>query len=231
MIDLFKNIKIKKIALFLTILFVFMTFEAIYLLFGYDFNKLSEEEFYFITFSKYVVVILFFILYYSKYLKDKWLDFRKKFKKYAKISFKDWFTGFLIMYLSNMIIMRIIGTTGQNEETVQALISNVPFIAFILTTVLAPFTEEMIFRKCLQDCFNEKKISKYLFMIISGLIFGLVHVLGASNSLEYLLIIPYGALGFMFAHTLLVTDNIYNTIMVHMFHNGVLTLLSILVNL
>ena len=70
---------------------------------------------------------------------------------------------------------------------------------------------------------------KYLFMILSGFIFGLVHVLGAANPYEYLLIISYGALGYMFAHTLNATDNIFCTIMMHMFHNGVLTILAMVI--
>jgi len=84
----------------------------------------------------------------------------------------------------------------------------------------------MLFRKLLEDCFN----NKILFMIISGFIFGLVHVLGTTDYLEYLLIISYGALGFMFSHALVKTNNIYTTIMLHMFHNGVLTIIAILGN-
>ena len=63
-------------------------------------------------------------------------------------------------------------------------------------------------------------------MITSGLLFGLVHVMGANNYFEYLLIVPYGALGFMFAKTITETDNIYSTILLHMLHNGALTILA-----
>jgi membrane protease YdiL (CAAX protease family) len=222
--DLFKNIKFKNWLIFGIVLFVFLTFEFVFYFFGMDFTNLSEIDLYIMTFSKYLVLITFMVLYYNRYLKEKWHDFRKNFKTYSKIGFKDWFTGFIIMYVSNIIIMKVIGSVGQNEEAVQSMISSTPIIAFILTTILAPFLEEMIFRKSLQDCFD----NKYFFMIISGLLFGFVHVLGAENALEYLLIIPYGALGFMFAHTLTKTDNIYATIMMHAFHNGILTILSII---
>ena len=222
--DLFKDIKFKNWLIFGIVLFVFLTFEVVFYFLGMDFNNLSQRDFYIMTFSKYFVLILFFIFYYHKYLKEKWKDFRKNFKVYSKIGFKDWFTGFIIMYVSNIIIMQLIGSVGQNEKAVQEMISSTPIIAFILTTLLAPFLEEMIFRKSLQDCFH----GKILFMSISGFLFGLVHVLGANSIIEYLLIIPYGALGFMFAHTLTKTDNIYTTIMLHAFHNGVLTLLSII---
>ena len=226
MMNFIKKLKIKDIAIFCAILLVFMLFEIVFLFFGYDFHNLTLNDELFMTFSKYFVLIVFFILYYRKYLKEKWHDFTKNFKKYMKIGFKDWFTGFIIMYVANAIIMNFLGNIGQNEEVVQGLISKTPIVAFLLTTLFAPFIEEMLFRKLLQDCFN----NKILFMIISGLLFGLVHVLGAENYLEYLLIISYGALGFMFAHALVKTDNIYTTIMLHMFHNGVLTIIAILGN-
>ena len=226
MINIFKNLKTKNIIVFSIVFLVFFAFEVVFLFFGYDFNNLTLNDVLLMTFSKYFVLIFFLIFYYRKYLKEKWFDFIKNFKEYFKIGFKDWFTGFIIMYVANLIIMNLLGNIGQNEETVQELIGQTPFIAFLLTTILAPFIEEMLFRKLLQDCFN----NKILFMIISGFLFGLVHVLGAENYLEYLLIISYGALGFMFSHTLNKTDNIYVTIMLHMFHNGVLTAIAILGN-
>ena len=64
-------------------------------------------------------------------------------------------------------------------------------------------------------------------MILSGFIFGIIHTSISSNILELLLVIPYGALGFMFAKTINETDNIYATILMHMLHNGVLTLIAI----
>ena len=219
------KLKVKNWLIFGIILFIFLTFEIIFLFLGYDFNNLSYNNTLLMIYTKYFVFVFFFLIYYHQYLKDKWLDFKLNFKKYAKIAFKDWFTGLIIMYTTNIIIMRIIGTTGQNEEAVQNIIHYTPLIAFTLTTLFAPFIEEMIFRKTLQDCFHNQT----LFMLSSGFIFGLIHVLGGTT-LEYLLIIPYGALGVMFAHTLNKTNNIYATIMVHAIHNGALTLLSVMVS-
>ncbi len=222
--EIIKNIKTKKIILFITILLSFLLFEIIYLFIGIDFNNLSYSDNIKLILIKDVFFTMLLILLYFKYLKEKIKDFFHNFKKYLSISFKDWLTGFMIMIISNIFINLFMTGLGENENEVQQLISTLPIIAFIMTTFFAPFVEEMIFRKSLQDCFK----NKYLFMIISGLLFGLVHVLGSTNPYEYLLIIPYGALGFMFAHTLSKTDNIFCTIMMHMFHNGLLTLLAIL---
>ena len=129
------------------------------------------------------------------------------------------------MIASNIVINSFFKGLGQNEDAVQSIIQNTPYYAILMTTFFAPFIEEIIFRKSLQDCFRNKT----LFMIISGLLFGYVHVMTATNPWEYLLIIPYGSLGFMFAKLLNETDNIYCTIMMHMFHNGVLTILSMVI--
>jgi membrane protease YdiL (CAAX protease family) len=225
--EFLKKAKVKNWLIFLGILFLFLYLDyfiiALYYTFGNDLKNLSMLDKIIILFSKYIILIVLFIIIDHKYLKEKWFDFIKHFKKYSIIAFKNWFAGFIIMIISNLIISHFISGIGQNETSVQTLITKLPVIALILTTVTAPFVEEMVFRKYLQHCVD----SKVLYMILSGVIFGYIHTAIDTNILELLLIIPYGALGFMFAKTINETDNIYTTIMVHMFHNGALTLLAI----
>lgn len=226
--DLLKKAKVKNWLIFLGILFLFLYVDYFvlytYYYMGYDLKNLSMLNKWIILLSKYFILIAIFIVKDYKYLKEKLIDFKNNFKKYFMISFKNWFVGFIIMILSNIIINYFITGLGENESGVQTLITKLPILAFLLTTVFAPFVEEMVFRKYLKDCIDHK----VLFMVISGLIFGFVHTSIDTNILEILLIIPYGALGFMFAKTLNETDNIYSTIMMHMLHNGALTLLAIL---
>ena len=128
------------------------------------------------------------------------------------------------MYVSNIIIMSLIDSVGSNEEAVQSIITSFPLAAFFMTTFFAPVIEELIFRKALQDAVPVKK----LFPLIGGLIFGYIHVISAINPLEYLMIISYGSLGYAFAYALNKTDNIYSVILMHMIHNGILTLLQVI---
>jgi len=227
MMDILKNVKVKNWLIFLGILFLFLYIDylviAIYYTLGNDLHNLTMIDKIIVLFAKYFIIIIIFLIKDYKYLKDKWIDFCKNFKKYLRISFKNWFIGFLIMIISNYIINQFITGIGENENGVQTLIAKLPIIAFILTTILAPFVEEMIFRKNLQSCVD----NKLLYMLLSGFIFGFIHTSIDTNIYELLLIIPYGALGYMFAKTINETDNIYTTIMMHMFHNGVLTLLAI----
>ena len=225
--ELISKIKLRKWLIFIGILLCFLCFDIItgliYYSLGGNLNELTNQETVYFLLIKYLVLIIIFILLYHDYLKSKWPDFIQNIKKYFEISFKNWLIGFLIMIVSNLIINSLISGLGENEANVESLIQEMPLIAFFITTILAPLIEEMVFRKCLQDCFNNKT----LYMITSGFLFGFVHVFGTGNLYEYLLIIPYGALGFMFAKTINETDNIYNTILMHMLHNGILTLLMI----
>ena len=225
---LLKQINNKNFFIFLGILFLFLYLDYpiayIYSLFKPEvLEKATIIDNVIVIFIKYLILIILFFIKYKKYLKEKLFDFKKNYLKYFDISFKNWLLGFIIMIISNMIINSLFSGLGKNEEGVQTIIREVPILAFLLTTIGAPFIEEMIFRKYLQDSINNKTI----YILLSGFIFGFVHVFGFNNFLEYLLIIPYGALGCMFAKTINETDNIYSTIIMHMLHNGVLTLLAI----
>jgi len=216
--------RFKDIAFFIFLILFFTLFEIVYLPFGIDFNKISDKTYVLLMYIKYFVFIAIIIIRYRKYLVEKFKDFIKNRGKYIKTAFKWWALGFLIMFIANRILGTFISGEGANEETVQRLLSNEPLLMFISASVIAPFVEEFIYRKALGDCFR----NKLLFIIISGLLFGLAHVISSSNPLELLYIISYGAFGACFAKILVDTDNIYATIMVHVFHNTVLSLISIL---
>ncbi len=219
--------KEKNIAFFILISFSFLFFEIIYPLLGFNYNNFSPRTKLLLLILKYIIFIVILFIRYRKYLIDKWKDFKKNLDNYSGIAFKWWALGFLLMMVVNQVLNRIVGGVGANEETVQSLLDAEPIIAIMATTLFAPIVEELIYRKSLQDCFKNKT----LYIIISGLIFGLIHVLGSSNPLDYLFIISYGLFGACFAKILSDTDNIYSTIMVHMFHNGILSILAIVVKL
>lgn len=221
------NDKTKNIAFFILISIFFLIFEIIYPLLGFNYDSFSLRTKILLMFLKYIVFLVILVIRYHKYLKEKWNDFRKNKSKYINIAFKWWSLGFVLMLIINQILDRIVKGVGANEQSVQTLLANEPVLALIATTLFAPVVEELIYRKSLQDCFNNKK----LYIIISGLVFGLIHVIGSTNPLDYLFIISYGLFGACFAKIISETDNVYSTIMVHMFHNGLLSLLSIVVKL
>ena len=130
------------------------------------------------------------------------------------------------MIISNYLIVIFTNSTiSQNEQAVRDLIDKAPLFMIFESLIYAPITEEIIFRKSIKDIIN----NKYIYIIISGTLFGLMHIIGAINNYQELLyIIPYSAVGIMFAITYEKTKNIFSTITIHSFHNGLTLILYLL---
>lgn len=169
---------------------------------------------------------IFLFIFYRKSLKEDFKKFIKDFGNITDIAIKYWLIGLAIMASSNILIntFTTLGTST-NQQSVNNIITTAPILAFIITTFIAPFVEEIIFRKTFKDAIK----SKIPFILTSGLFFGTIHVLSSiTTSLFGLLyIIPYSALGICLSIIYYKTDNIFSTIFIHMVHNGALVLLYI----
>ena len=172
-------------------------------------------------FSNVVLFFIFFLIY-RKDLRKEWKIFSNNKLKCINTGFKYWFSGLLIMVFTNYIINTFMGYKGaENEQIVQSWISNMPYLMLFNVGLLAPFNEEITFRKTFRDVFK----NKWMFAIISGFIFGLAHVAEAE---QYIYILPYGILGLMFCLAYDETKTIFTPLCFHMFHNIAITLISIL---
>ena len=123
------------------------------------------------------------------------------------------------MIVSNLIINYLImgGNIAANEEMNRQAILENPLLYTIMTIgVFAPFIEEILFRKSTDKIFK-KEIYYY---VLSGVLFGFAHVMAdLSSVLNLLYIIPYGALGYVFALMDKKTDTTFTSIMFHSLHN------------
>lgn len=170
-----------------------------------------------------LVMILWFI--YRKELKAEWKTFKDKAAWNTDIMVRYWMTGLAVMIISNIIISYFLNAgQAKNEQAVQSMINALPWAMLIDAGILAPFIEEIVFRKCFRDVFQ----NKWVFAIASALVFGGMHVVSASSAVEYLFIIPYGCLGFVFALMYNKTNTVFTSVFAHMLHNSILTLMSIL---
>ena len=152
----------------------------------------------------------------------------KSFKKeYVKIAYKNWFWGLLIMFVCNILISQLAAQNiSTNEATNRNLLYNMPIYAITVMVFVAPIIEELIFRLSLKDIFN----NKWVYCTVSGLTFGLMHLISATSAVELLYTISYGALGFFFAKSVYETNNIYSSIIAHMTHNGLIISILLLGN-
>lgn len=178
---------------------------------------ISDEWFYIGT---YTSLMIFYCLIYREDLINDFKDFKKKWKHILKISFLLWLIGFGIMFLSSIIIERCNWGINVNQEENIRLLKEMPIVEIVCACLLAPITEELVFRRGLKKCSN----NIYVYSFLSGLLFAFLHVISSitdSSSLLLLVyLVPYGALGAVFGYAYRKTDNIYGTIVMHSLHNA-----------
>lgn len=198
-------------------------------LFKWDLNNLTTNQETMLTLFSDSILVIILIIIYRKELVEQFKIFKKNLYSYLDTGFKYWLIGLMVMVVSNLLINFLVpSAVAGNEEQVQEIIHGSPLISLICVGFLAPFIEEMTFRKAFKDLFK----SKWLFIMISGLVFGGLHIIFSLQGIQdFLYLIPYCSLGIAFGFVLIKTENIYPSICLHMFHNTVLTLFSIISSL
>lgn len=173
-----------------------------------------------------LIYITVLILMFKKDIKNGIKDLKKHFINRTILSLNCWVVGCIIMTLSSFLISLILKqNVSTNEALVRQSIKIAPLYMLFTCSIVAPIFEEMVFRKSLQGLIKYK----WLFILISGLSFGLLHVLGSYTSwIDFLYVIPYGSMGCAFAYLLTKTNNITLPIIIHMLHNTILVTTQII---
>lgn len=214
-------------SIFSVFLFLFSSYFSLIpiFLFNIDTEKMSNEMSILLSmFSSIMLVLVFFILYYQD-LKREWKIFKDNRLKNIDVGFKYWTIGLFFMIASNLLIQLFTSNgIANNEQAVQSMIEISPWIMLISAGILAPITEEITFRKAFKDSIK----NPIIFVLVSGIIFGALHVISATTLSELLYIIPYSSLGIAFAYMYHKTDTVFTPMLMHFIHNTALTLISIL---
>ena len=225
------NINTKKIIKSISAFLVFYLLPYIIIfilkLVGVTFNNITNSTNVIINTILSLITAIILFLIYQKDFKEDFIKFKSDFIKNIDTGFKCWFVGLIIMMISNIILTFLLKAGGaNNEQAVQSLLSSLPAIMAIDICLLAPFNEEIAFRKTIKDVFK----NKWIFVILSFLLFGGAHVISSAKTLtDYLYIIPYGALGGSFAYAFYETDTIFTSMTMHFIHNTILVILSLFI--
>lgn len=174
---------------------------------------------FYLTMYSVLTASLIMIIYNKKLSKD-FKDMKKNSIKYFNKYIKYWLIGLFIMMVSNLIINLIVtNDIPSNEQAIRETFNISPIYIFFSAVIYAPIVEELIFRQSIKNIFH----NKWLFIIISGLLFGSMHVFGDfKNITDLLYIIPYSTPGIIFAYMLEDSDNICVPMSFHFIHNGIL---------
>ena len=156
----------------------------------------------------YLLQILCLTIPFRKNLKRDIKAFSLNKKRYFKEIAKT-ISLIIICYIPIAIILKLIIGESSNQEAIKDLPI---WLTFILSIIIAPICEEIMFRGFLRKVLK----NDIIFIIFSALIFGITHCLYIEeNWMMYLHIIPYAILGAGFAKIYTKTDNIFTDMSVH----------------
>lgn len=165
-------------------------------------NKLTG----FITFISYLAVTITFLCVYYRPLKER-------IKKMTKKDFIYALAGSIVLILANVILYKLligINAEMKNQETIIEAYKNSKALMMISVILFAPFAEEMVFRYSLSTFIKNDTI----FVIVSSLIFGLMHGIGISS-------VIYIALGIILSLIYLKTNkNVIASTIAHILNNA-----------
>ena len=182
------------------------------LLFG---SKIITEFWMLIVF--YVVILSLMIGVFYKQLIHDFKIFKSYFKEYFVLILKTWGKALVLIMITTIIIQIITHTTQANNQIAlqNSFNSNPVFIA-ILAMFYAPIAEELMFRGVFRKFIKNKK----LFVIVSGVVFGLMHVIDDSKTLaEFSYVVVYSILGMYLAGIYAKTNNLCTNIFMHFMQN------------
>lgn len=181
-------------------------------------NNYKKSIYLLITSIIYLLLLMFLC---RKELKNDISKFKlKSIIRYIPI----YIIGILLMGISSYIISNITGIeTSQNESIVRQYIKIFPIYMSFSTVIYAPIVEEITFRKTFRNVIKDN----ILFIVLSGLIFGIVHINITSNSFnDFLIVIPYIIMGIDFSYIYYKSNNIFTTITLHSVHNLILLIIQ-----
>lgn len=192
------------------------------------FNKLSTPLKLIVSIIYEILMLLAIIFIYLKTIVNDFIDYKQNIKYYINNYLKYWFLNLGLMMITNIIIINITNINNStNQEYITKLLGKYPIYTIVATILIAPLTEELIFRLNIRKIFK----NNIIFIITSGLVFGALHLTVATSFKELLFIIPYSIPGIIFAYTLTKSKNIFVPISLHTMHNTLMILLQLLLTL
>lgn len=172
----------------------------------------------------YIIQVSLLIIPMWNELKRDFVVFKDNFKLYLSRTLPRFGLILIAYFIFNFTLTVLAGTIPTN----QAIINEWPlYISAFLAIIIAPLTEELMFRGFLKKFIK----NNFLFVIASSLIFGGLHVIQADSLQQFLFIIPYSILGFAFSLNYVKTKNIVSNIVLHSMWNSLAVLAMIFLRL
>ena len=165
-----------------------------------------------------LMISLIFCIF-DKEFKAAFKDLKKNHLKYFNKYLKYYIVSVIVMMVANTLINTLGGNMSTNETTIRNEFNVFPIFTFVSAVILAPILEESVFRLGFRAIIS----NDFLFITISSLIFGSLHLIGTPiNELLPLYLLSYCSCGIAFAFMLKKTNNIFVSMGFHFMHNGLI---------
>ena len=169
-------------------------------------------------------VIIFEIFTYASLLIGSILVFGKRLRRDFQAVKNDWRTyarwffpraGMIYILYIGVALVSALLSNKQSEN--QVLLTEMPlWFMGIMSCLYAPLVEECVFRGAIRKFVRRD----WLFIIVSGITFGLIHVTGEATLLDAIILgLPYTAIGCGVAYLYAKSDNMLTNITYHFLHN------------
>ncbi len=182
----------------------------------YFFDASSVKIEYILLIISYILIFIASFFCFKGRLKRDFNYFKDNLKKYLHYIIKNQILMFFIYFVISFLCMYLLGNTDSSLN--QQEIENLPTYMIVISAVLfSPFVEELVFRGSIRRFINHD----WLFIIISGAIFGFLHTIAEPSLIEIIVRgIPYAWIGCYFAYMYTKTENICVPITCHLLHNS-----------
>lgn len=173
-----------------------------------------------------VGVIALFIYLFKDDFKEYNKGLVKNPKKVIGVGLLFALFAFIAMPICNIILHVLnVSASDTNNDTINTLYGVIPLYMMFQTLIYSPIVEGITFRKVFKDAIN----NKWLFIIISGFVFGLYHIIYNMTSLsQILLMLPYFVVGMLYAGAYSKTDNIYSAFIATFVYNLAIFVINLL---
>lgn len=194
----------------------------VYFIFGITFLMTKKSDISYLI--SYIVATISLIIFNYKYLKIDFKNIKSDYKKVIinVLIFTIIFT--ILVNVSNYILFNLSGHLANKESLNEELVLSSPLLMFITIGIIAPIFEEL----SLRYPYRNISINKYIKLIITTILFVLLHLTSMKDIYDILYIISYIFLNLEFAYSYFKSNNIYGSIIVHLLNNSIIILILLL---
>ena len=188
---------------------------------GYSFGKLwisDEQGTLYTNFTIYILLIVIFLKEYQNEIRKDWQEVKEHiFSRVLLYGILFWIIGFVVANLDLLFGM----STTENQEKISTMYSASWILSSIIVCIAAPIIEEFVFRYIIMGYFQRK--GKYIGIIVSSILFGIVHL----DEISILAFIPYFVAGLYLGFVYYKVKSITTNCAIHSFYNLVNMLIAL----